>query len=96
MENVSVDEIKRRIKPILKKSDVLRSSIFGSAARGELSAESDIDILIEFPKGKTLLDLVELKIQLERALGRNIDILTYKSIHPLLKDSIRQNEVSIL
>lgn len=96
MENVSVGEIKRRIKPILKKSDVLRSSIFGSAARGELSAESDIDILIEFPKGKTLLDLVELKIQLERALGRNIDILTYKSIHPLLKDSIRQNEVSIL
>jgi len=94
--HITIQEIKEKANPILKRSDVLRSSVFGSAARGEMTTDSDIDFLVEFPKGKTLLDLVDLKMQLEEAFKNPVDIITYKSIHPLLKNLIRKDEVAIL
>ena len=92
----SIQVIKKKIRPILKRSDVRRAGIFGSIARGEAKKSSDIDILVEFKKGKSLFDLVGLEIKLEKALKRKVDLLTYKSIHPLLKDRILKEEISIL
>ena len=42
----------------------------------------DIDILVEFESRKSLLDLAGLKIELEEKLKRDVDVLTYKSLHP--------------
>ncbi len=64
--------------------------------RGELTDESDIDILIEFEGRKSLLNLVGLKIELEEILKRKVDVLTYKSLHPLLKDRILREQEVIL
>lgn len=80
--------ITKKVTPILKSREVLKASIFGSAARGELNKKSDIDFLIKLPKKKSLLDLVELKFDLEDKLGRKIDIVSYGGINPLLKDAI--------
>jgi uncharacterized protein len=79
--------------PILDRNSVTRAAFFGSFARGEGTEDSDIDLLVEFEKGKSLLDLVGLKIELEEALGRKIDVITYNSINPLLKDSILKEQV---
>jgi predicted nucleotidyltransferase len=49
----------------LKRFGVKRASLFGSLARGEDREDSDIDILVEFEAGKSLLDLAGLKIELE-------------------------------
>ncbi len=57
MQQSTIDQIKERIIPLLKEAGVLRASLFGSYVRGEQTEESDIDILIEFPEGKSLLDL---------------------------------------
>ena len=81
---------------ILKKHDVKRASLFGSIVREEMTDESDIDILIEFNGKKSLLDLAGLKIALEEALKCKVDVLTYDSIHPLLKDQILAEQVGIL
>jgi len=73
---------------VLKRFGVKRASLFGSSARGEDREDSDIDILVEFEVGKSLLDLAGLKIELEEVLGRRVDLLTFNSLHPHLKDKI--------
>ena len=82
--------------PILKRNDVIAAGVFGSFARGEQKKSSDIDFLIKFKGRKSLLDLSGLKIELEERLGTHVDVLTYKSIHPLLKKQILKDEVKIL
>lgn len=82
--------------PILKEAGVTRSSIFGSYVRGEEREDSDIDILIEFTKGKSLLDLVRLQRKLEEVLGKKVDLGTYKSVSPLLQKYIQKDQIQIL
>jgi len=89
-------EIRNRIYPILKRYSVVRASIFGSYVREEQTAESDIDILVEFSIEKSLLDLVGLKIELEEALAREVDVLTYQSLHPLIKDRILKEQEALI
>ena len=89
-------EIREKILYALKQNDVKRASLFGSVVRGELTDESDIDILVEFKGRKSLLDLVGLKLELEEMLKRKVDILTYNSLHPLLKDRILHEQEVIL
>lgn len=91
-----IERYKSTIVDILRNHDVNKASLFGSIVRDELTDESDVDILIEFNGTKSLLDLVRLKIELEEALKCKVDVLTYKSLHPLLKDQILAEEVEIL
>jgi len=93
---MKLDEIKIKITPILRRYDVKKAAIFGSFAKGEEKEDSDIDILVEFKGEKSLLDLAGLKIELEEALKRKTDVLTYNSLHPLLKDKILQEQKVIL
>ena len=93
---MELKDIKNKIIPVLKRYDVKRAAIFGSFVRGEQREDSDIDILVEFEGKKSLLDLVGLKIKLEEVLGRNVDVLTYNSLHPLLRDRILQEQEVIL
>ena len=83
-----LEEIRRKILPILKKHGVTKAGVFGSFVRGESKEGSDLDVLVELPEGKSLLDLARLKIELEERLGMKVDVLTYNSIHPLLRDRI--------
>ena len=73
-----------------------RSALFGSYARGENKNESDIDILIDLPQDKSLFDFVDLKLKLQEALGRNVDLVEYISIKPQLKNSILKDQIQIL
>lgn len=90
-----LQSIKKRILPILKRNHIKKASIFGSFARGIQTNESDVDIIIEPPKGIGL-GFVGIKLELEEKLGRKVDLITYKSIHPYLKRSILESEVRIL
>ena len=64
------------------------AALFGSTARGEARKGSDIDLLIKLKKGKTLLDIVHLKLELEKKLGRKVDLVEYDAIRPLLRETI--------
>lgn len=94
--NPEVQKIKTRIAPILKRNDVLKAGIFGSFARGDQKKSSDIDILIKFKEGKSLLDLARLELMLEKKIGRKVDLITYDSLHPLIKDRILKEEVRVI
>ena len=85
---MDINTIKAKSAPILKKLGVSKAAVFGSVARQEDTQQSDIDILVDFQKKFTLFDLSELKIELEEALGKKVDLVTYQSIHPKLKKQI--------
>ena len=88
--------VSERIIDILPKNGVKRASFFGSIVRGEMREDSDLDLLVEFEGRRSLLDLAHLKNELEDAVNRRVDLLTYKSIHPLLKDRILAEQVPII
>lgn len=56
--------------------------LFGSAARGEERADSDVDLLVEFEPGRNLLDLIGLENDLADALGRKVDVITAGGARP--------------
>ena len=86
--NHQLERKKRSIIELLRRHDVKRASFFGSTVTGKGSRKSDIDLLVEFEGTKSLLDLAGLKIDLEELLGKSVDVLTFKSLHPLLKERI--------
>lgn len=93
----TIPNIKRKALPILRRHAVKRASLFGSFARGDAKADSDIDFLIEYQTDdKSLFDLVDLKSELEESLGRNVDIITYGSIYWRLRERILAEQVVIL
>jgi predicted nucleotidyltransferase len=91
-----IERLERQIVPVLKNHDVVRAGLFGSTVRGEARKGSDIDILVEFRGTKSLLDLARLEIELERNLKRKVDVLTYNSLHPLLRETILKEEARII
>ena len=91
-----VEQIRKKILPTLRQYDVTKAAIFGSFARGKTAKRSDIDLLVEFKGEKSLLDLAGLKIALQDLLKKKVDVLTYNSLHPLLKDRILSEQEVIL
>ena len=96
MKSINIAEIKKKITPILKKEGVTRAAFFGSVARGEATEKSDIDILVDLPRGKSLFDLAGLQLELTEELGNEVDVITYNSLNPLLKDYILKDQLPIL
>jgi len=73
-----------------------RVGIFGSYARNEEKQGSDLDILVNFSKSISLLDLVGLEIELSERLGIKVDLVTERAVHPKLKNYINQDLKVIL
>jgi len=98
-DNMAANQIetyKQIIVPILIENDVDKAGIFGSFARNEAKEDSDIDILVKFKSRKSLFDLARLEMELERESKRKIEIITYDSINPLIKEQILKEEIKIL
>ena len=92
-----IKDVRLKIVKILKKKGIARAGIFGSYATGKARKNSDIDILIDVTgKGFSLFDLVALELELQKVLNKKVDLITYKSIHPLLKKRILNEEIKII
>lgn len=81
---------------ILRDNDVAKLEVFGSIARGEANENSDVDLLVEFSKRKSLLDVVSLERKMSAALGRKVDLLTEAAISPYLREQINRDSPSHL
>lgn len=90
------DDMRQKICVILRQYDVAHAALFGSFARGQAGDESDIDIVVEFRGRRSLLDLAGLKIDLQEALRREVDVVTYNSLHPRIKDTILSEQETLL
>jgi len=78
-------ELRGKVVPVLRKYGVVRAAVFGSFARGEAGEGSDLDLVVEFEEGRSLLDLVGLKVEPEEVLGTRVDVVTYGSLHPRIR-----------
>lgn len=93
---MTIDSIKDKVIPILKRHNVKRASLFGSVVRGEAREDSDVDILVELPKGLSLFDFVGIQIELEEALGIKVDLGEYSTIKPIIREQVMSEQVPIL
>lgn len=72
-----------------------RVRVFGSVARGEASAESDVDLFVRLEPGRSLLDHVALKQDLEDLLGCRVDVVLEGGVSPYLNDVIQAEAVPL-
>ena len=94
--NTHIEQIKRKILPILQRYKAKRIGLFGSCVRDQMTADSDIDILVEIEKDISLLDFVGLKLEIEEVLNRKVDLVEYNTIKPLLRERILNEQEIIL
>jgi predicted nucleotidyltransferase len=90
MDKIKIKDI---IKEILFEYNVKRASLFGSYARDDYDDNSDVDILIEFSDdNKSLLDLIGIKQDIEERINKKVDIITYDSINPKIRENILKEQ----
>lgn len=89
---------------VAKRSEVIEAAarhgafnvrLFGSAAIDEMTAASDLDILVDMAPGRSLLDQVALQLELEEILGRRVDVVVVGGISPYLEQRIIKEAVPV-
>lgn len=95
---VTLSDIQQRRGEILKiasehGADHVR--VFGSVVRGTAGPNSDVDILVRFSENCSLLDHIALMQDLEAMLGVKVDVVGEDSLHPLIRDRVLNEGVSI-
>lgn len=81
-ENISIEQIKKEIVPILKKYHVNKAILFGSYADGRAENNSDIDLYIDTDDKLKGLDFIELLEILVETLGKDVDLIDKSHIEP--------------
>ena len=94
-----IDDIE---KTIAKEKDHVRRNykaeikgIFGSYARGEFGADSDLDLLVDFDDGASLFDLVGLGQYLEGVLGCKVDVVSRRSLREEFRASVLNDMIHL-
>ena len=67
--------------------------VFGSVARGEDDEKSDIDLLVEFESGRSLLDHAGLWLELQDLLGCKVDVVSERGIKPRIRERVLREAV---
>lgn len=86
---------KGEIQRIARQHGARNLRVFGSVARGEAAEGSDLDLLVEMEPGRSLLDLVAIKQDLEELLGCKVDVVTEASVSPYLRERVLNEAVSL-
>ena len=93
--NDEFEALKHKITWVLREHSVKRAGIFGSYAKGEQTKHSDVDVLIEADEDADLVDIIGIKLSLEKATQKKIDLVEYSTIRPELKESILSGEIPL-
>jgi len=90
-----VKEKRDKILEITARHGATRVRVFGSTVRGKTKPGSDIDFLVELQAGKSLLDIIAIKQDLEDLLSCEVDIVTEAALSPYIKKEVLQQAVSL-
>jgi predicted nucleotidyltransferase len=88
-----LDLLKSQKSDLTARYKVRSIGVFGSFARKEARADSDVDILVDFFEGADVFDLIELSQYLEEKIGRHVDLATPRALRPDTRDGIYRDVV---
>ncbi len=88
MKDPILDRYRNDIPRLAEEHGARRVRIFGSRARGQGTEESDIDLLVSFREGSSLLDLIGLQQAVEDLVHKPVDVLSERGLSPYLRDQI--------
>jgi hypothetical protein len=92
---VSLNERREEILQVAAKYGAHNVRVFGSVARGEADAVSDIDFLVEMEPGRSLLDLGGLQAELETVMGCHVDVVTEKGLKTRIRGRVLAEAVPV-
>ena len=81
-------DTRRAIRDVAESYGAMRVAVFGSFASNEQRQRSDLDLLVDFEPGRSLMDLVGMKQELEDLLGIKVDIVTRRGLSPYIRDEV--------
>lgn len=88
IEELLTDETRTAIRRLAALHGARDVRVFGSIARGDADPDSDLDLLVDFEPGRSLLDQVALRLDLEELLDRRVDVVTEAGLSRLLRRRI--------
>ena len=80
---------------VLRRHGVTNPEIFGSSARGDDHEGSDLDLLVDFPSDADLIDMVNIKLELEAILGVPVDLVPRDGLKDRVRDTATQDLVAL-
>ncbi len=95
MDMQALKEKRDEILQIAAKHGARKVRIFGSVARGEADAASDLDVLVEMEPGRSLLDLGGLLMELQDLLGCHVDVVTEKGLRDRIRERVLREAVAL-
>jgi predicted nucleotidyltransferase len=93
--NSSLDARREEILGVVRRHGGRNVRVFGSHARGDETLDSDVDILIDLEAGRSLLDIVAIKQDLEDLLGCSVDVVTEAAVSPYIREQVLSEAVSL-
>lgn len=83
-----IESHREQLVEIARRRGVGNLRVFGSMARGDATADSDVDLLVTLPPGTSALALGGLVMDAQDLLGRRVDVVTEPALHPALRDGV--------
>ncbi len=95
LRSVALPEIREDVRRIAAAHGASNVRILGSVGRGDQSASSDLDLLVDMAEGRSLFDLIALSNDLRERLGVDVDVVTEASLSPYMRDRILDEAVAL-
>jgi hypothetical protein len=93
--NKLLNEKRQEILLLAARHGATNVRVFGSVARGEADALSDLDVLVDLEPGRSLLDLGGLLMDLQQLLGREVDVVTVKGLRARIRERVLKEAVPL-
>ncbi|MFZ5453959.1 MAG: nucleotidyltransferase family protein [Thermodesulfobacteriota bacterium] len=93
--NELIKEKRQEILLLAARHGATNVRVFGSVARGEADAASDLDVLVDLEPGRSLLDLGGLLMDLQQLLGRDVDVVTEKGLRERIRERVLKEAVPL-
>lgn len=90
-----LESVREEILKLARKHGATNVRVFGSVARGDAHKASDLDLLVDMEKGRTLFDFIAFWQDVEEFLGTKVDVATENSLSPLIREDVLKEAVPV-